>query len=197
MKNLNNIPILKLLVICFTIASIIGSCKKDKKTTGVTEQEQLPAATQEGKNTFGCLINGEVFLPKNYSNQFFFSYKPLNAGVNSYGNIEITAHKINKDGSFSIIRLYSYGISQKGVYNLKLHLDVNQAPFFGTSYEYNPTPNNIGKYYYINDTINSTLEISKLDTIQKIMSGKFKFSFTLNNENIKVENGVFDLKLNN
>ena len=35
------------------------SCKKDKKTP----LEQLPDATQEGKGTFGCLINGEVFMP--------------------------------------------------------------------------------------------------------------------------------------
>ena len=31
-----------------------------------TPKEELPPITQEGKNTFGCLVNGKVWLPKGY-----------------------------------------------------------------------------------------------------------------------------------
>ena len=44
-----------LIVLC------AASCKKDKQN-----QDQLPPATQTGANTFACLINGKVFIPKGY-----------------------------------------------------------------------------------------------------------------------------------
>jgi hypothetical protein len=49
-----------LLLVCNLIL-ISSSCKKEKTGT-----DGLPAATQEGKNTFGCLVNGNVFVAKPY-----------------------------------------------------------------------------------------------------------------------------------
>ena len=43
-----------LLLLC-----LLASCKKD---TPVEAAPALPAATQSGKNTMGCKINGELFL---------------------------------------------------------------------------------------------------------------------------------------
>ena len=47
------------------------ACKKnifnpddDADTTPMTEEEKLPPITEEGANTFGCLVDGEVWLPK-------------------------------------------------------------------------------------------------------------------------------------
>ena len=44
--------------------------------------EVLPEATMEGKNTFGCLVNGEVWLPKGYAgySNLDISYDPYYAG---------------------------------------------------------------------------------------------------------------------
>ena len=39
-----------------------ASCKKEK----IAEIDKLPAATQTGANTFGCLVNGKVFVSKGY-----------------------------------------------------------------------------------------------------------------------------------
>ncbi|MGH2649337.1 MAG: hypothetical protein ACRDE8_17285, partial [Ginsengibacter sp.] len=50
-----------LLVSLIFISLTAGECKKHKPGNPV---DQLPPATQTGANTFGCLINGEVFLPK-------------------------------------------------------------------------------------------------------------------------------------
>ncbi|MBD3748438.1 MAG: hypothetical protein IE931_02980 [Sphingobacteriales bacterium] len=49
-----------LLLLAFSFLLFSGmKCKKDQ--TGI---DALPPATQEGKETFGCLVNGEAFTPK-------------------------------------------------------------------------------------------------------------------------------------
>jgi hypothetical protein len=42
------------IAVCITVTCF--SCRKDK--------DGLPKATEEGKNTFGCKINGAIFIPK-------------------------------------------------------------------------------------------------------------------------------------
>ena len=53
MKNI--VIIATLMLLC------AAGCKKDKAS-----EDQLPPATQTGANTFGCLVNGKVFVPKGY-----------------------------------------------------------------------------------------------------------------------------------
>ena len=49
------------LLIVFTFLLLIASsCKKE------SNKDKLPPATQTGENTFGCLVNGKVFVPKGY-----------------------------------------------------------------------------------------------------------------------------------
>jgi len=48
-----------LLLLLFSLASIFASCKKEKM---VEEIDKLPAATQNGANTFGCLVNGKAWI---------------------------------------------------------------------------------------------------------------------------------------
>ncbi len=47
-----------LLIICLTASE----CKKRKMP--INPIDQLPSETQTSANTFGCLVNGKVFLPK-------------------------------------------------------------------------------------------------------------------------------------
>ena len=54
MKNILSITMLALLC--------AASCKKENKN-----EDQLPPATQTGANTFGCLVNGKVWIPKGFS----------------------------------------------------------------------------------------------------------------------------------
>ena len=82
---------LLLLTSLFFISLTASECKKHK--TG-NPADQLPPETQTGKNTFGYLINGEVFLPKgpslgpilqcayqylntNYSKGYFFQLSAI------------------------------------------------------------------------------------------------------------------------
>ena len=52
----------KILTPFLAILLIAASCKKTK--TESESPDQLPPITQTGANTFGCLINGNVWLPK-------------------------------------------------------------------------------------------------------------------------------------
>jgi hypothetical protein len=47
---------MKHLLLTITLAVLLFSCCKKKTDTDTTPT--LPPATQEGKNTFGCYING-------------------------------------------------------------------------------------------------------------------------------------------
>ena len=70
---------MKILYYLFTLTVsflTLQSCEEDK--SDLPPIEQLPAATQEGKNTMGALINGEPFIPGNglSSPGGFFQFNP-------------------------------------------------------------------------------------------------------------------------
>src|SRR5471030_2994923 len=50
----------------FSLIILSSSCKKHV-IQPADQLSLLPAATQTGANTFGCLVNGQVFVPKNRS----------------------------------------------------------------------------------------------------------------------------------
>ena len=57
---------------------VLTSCSNDETTNQI---DLLPPATQTGANTFGCLIDGKVLLPRSGNNSLVF---PL-SGVNLFG----------------------------------------------------------------------------------------------------------------
>jgi hypothetical protein len=71
--------ILKISVIFLFMSLIVaGSCEKD-------EEPQLPPITQTGAGTFGCLVNGDIWLPE--STISFPAYPKVSAQLNrSNGN---------------------------------------------------------------------------------------------------------------
>ena len=46
------------------ITTLILSCSDDDNLEPTVIETELPPITQTGENTFGCLINGNVFVPK-------------------------------------------------------------------------------------------------------------------------------------
>ena len=109
MKKHNTIWLL-LLALC----SIFASCKKEK--TATNPADQLPPATQTGANTFGCLVNGKVYIPKGYSGNGSPNPKKIyDVGLNGLPYLQIDAGQYeqnNQIGSFvmSIDSLTSTGI---------------------------------------------------------------------------------------
>jgi len=94
------ILILALVTIAITITTISG-CKKEPITCD-KPVDCLPPATQTAARTFGCLVDGEVFLPKETAGrtaftihyQFFkgiyhFGIKATNKNLSPVGTVLI------------------------------------------------------------------------------------------------------------
>lgn len=170
-------------VLCFLLFTNIN-CKKDKLRV-----DQLPAATQIGKGTFGCLVNGEAFTPTielfSYSNHFSYGYDPdygfgvdvINKKDNYFGHIIIEL-KIKNIMAGQTYVLDNYNVSGKG----------------GATYT-NILDNGISLDYTTNNQVNGTITITKLDPVKEIISGVFAFKAisSTNGETINVTDGRFDL----
>src|SRR6267154_2475104 len=89
-----------------------------------TPKEVLPAATQTGANTFGCLVNGKVWLPKgnNGTSNLSLSYDPI---LNN-GTFDLRSYRY-PDNSTQVqyVILSSDSLSATGIYPVKdIHQDV-------------------------------------------------------------------------
>jgi len=166
-----------------TILSLIAiQCKKSSTDAG----DQLPPITTTGANTFGCLVNGNVWLPYGVS----YSVPTLNVNVviptgnSGKSEIQIFANKAEQNEN-SGIYITIRGISDTGTYQIENYLNTGLVYFNGnTSYE--PF-----------DTF-GIVHISRCDTIQKIISGTFSFiGYTNTNhsigETVSITEGRFDV----
>ncbi len=201
MKNLFKIPKLnlirflkpyKVLAMAMLLPLVGGwgatSCDLLKKTNPVTsikdDLTKLPPETQEGKNTFGCLVNGKV-----WRNQGTVSFYESNLSISKTDNLLVVAYKkipsISESISLAIIA------NEQGKYKLDYQ---NAALFFDDlkgCNEARHTP------------LSGNLEITKYQIIQNegskrlIVAGRFSF-VTLAypcGDTIRVTDGRFDIKL--
>jgi ABC-type antimicrobial peptide transport system ATPase subunit len=131
----------------------------------------LPAETQTGANTFGCLVNGELWLPK--SN---FPYSSLNATI-QFDILNLVANQGNKSSIVLVIR----DLKSIGEYSFS---DKIYASFAFGDNEDNAT---LGK-----------IIVTKYDKKDQIISGRFWFNAeNSNGEIIHVTDGRFDLNYTN
>ena len=140
-----------------TLLFIAGSCKKDI----------LPAATQKGANTFGCKINGAVFIPHDV-----YTY-PVDPGILATYNDSTKEFKISTNEPKNA----NQNGLQRSIYLdiINPHMGINNflgknsgSLFINTNYQ-------PAQFYQTNDTINGTMNITRYDTTAKIISGIFSF----------------------
>jgi hypothetical protein len=138
---------------------------------------QLPEATQTGKGTFACLINGEPFVVTNTSYQ---------TAIYQGGILQIGGSKGVGDYNENI----SFGIFDFPEGN-KTYMFENDRRKAGYSFREGDF-----KCFYTSDkTISGTITLTKLDTENYIVSGTFQFTTKTDGcEDISITNGVFDLK---
>ena len=150
------------------------------------KKEELPPATQEGKNTFGCLVNGKVWLPKGnaggVSGSLDASYDSMQAG----GTFDILAHRILSDIDRNYIYIYMTNLRAAGEYDLCCE-QVGTALF-----DYSQDCN------FDRDTLvhrAGRLVITKFDHSNRIASGTFEFTlFKSNRDTLYVTDCRFDMK---
>ncbi len=113
-------------LLCFLLFTNMN-CKKDKLSI-----DYLPATTQTGANTFGCLVNGEAVTPTinlfSYSNHFSYGYTP------DYGfGVEV----INEPASKEYLRDISIELRIKNLVEGQIYLlnEYNISGKGGATYD--------------------------------------------------------------
>jgi len=176
MKNILSITMLALLC--------AASCKKENKN-----EDQLPPATQTGANTFGCLVNGKVFIPKGLSGTGSQNYRGVYEIFTGRPYLKlIAAQYINNDFQgemyFSIDSFYTIGTyplrrnKNRIVYGGKFFNSCGISGFDTSTYQF-------GQY-----------NIIKHDVILGIFAGTFSGKIKPTNcDTINITEGRFDIKL--
>ena len=163
-----------------------NSDNNNKNDKNKNEEPTLPPATQSGKGTFGCKVNGEVWVPEAppnftelnadyYKNEFF---------VSAFRHVQDK----NIDSDISI-HIRDSGWRGVGHYHLSSRYKTNWFALYG---------NNNCDYH--TDTLNTgKLIITHFDSIKRIVSGRFHFTAVLEQGNcekdtFQVTDGRFDIK---
>ncbi len=165
------------LFICLTLMA--AACKKDDP-----KPEALPPVTQSGKNTFGCYLNGKIWVP--YSpNTFDRNLTPV---FGDTWNI-LAIRNMKSDGSDIQSIKFSIMIDwDNPLKTYKFNEDVGAIyKDDGQGCEYYGDPGDISE---------GTFTITKLDLEEKVWAGTFEFTLgTEGCETIKVTDGRFDIKI--
>jgi hypothetical protein len=180
---------MKRILIYLSFLLLFISCRKNN-SDGI----KFPLETQNGLNTFGCYIDGNAFIP---STTLFGNVRPINvyytpgptqyykAGFLSVQGID-ARYSLDFAGDILIQKLPVSGIGEyplTHVFNCANAYDCDGGGYYNAKE---------GKTYFIES---GKLTITRLDTLNKILSGKFYFTAkdTLGNKK-EVKGGVFDTK---
>ena len=176
------------------ICVIYFHCKKNN--SGV----QLPTISQVGKNTFGCKVNGSVWMPDwpcidivggtaeiNYT-----IAPPTNSSSLPLVWVSLLGNYKNNESTFFIQQTPT--LSDHLIYHVGNIIDsikivYSTAPF-----------NMYQNYHYPGNTSPRYFNITKLDTLNKIISGEFAFTLFGQNglggtDSVVISEGRFDFKI--
>ncbi|MFD1874156.1 hypothetical protein [Hymenobacter bucti] len=167
----------------------LGSCKKD-----LTPLEQLPAATQDGNNTAGWLLDGRAWVPVRST----ISTGPPVSGswqkTKSGHALSVSFHQFsieeNWGAGFSLL-----DIRQAGTFTLNQSSTVSGGRFaasYGQYYHSRPAPD---LNCYTGPDALGQLIITRFDTVQNIVSGTFEMTprdYTTGTA-VTITNGRFDV----
>lgn len=173
---------MKTVLMILFAATLFTGCKKDKG------EDQLPPATQIGANTFGCKINGRVFVPKGYDPN---RIKPnphiiYDYGLNGQPYLYI---EVNRFKDYNGQQIISFGnLNNLGYYSLSDNMSFSCL-----------WPNVIGSCGTV--AFDTTIQkwgggyITKLDIANHIISGTFDFKYkTQSCDTVYITDGRFDIK---
>ena len=154
-----------------------------------TPASQLPAATQTGANTFGCLVNGQAFTPKgnNGTSNLVLLYSPNSNGA----SINILTYRIDGKREQSI-NLFCGPVTQAKTFSLDIPATEGAA-----SYGDDSLPQACNYYTGGNAPVyrKGKLTLSRIDPSAGVAAGTFEFTTTKPGcDTIKVTQGRFDIK---
>ena len=179
MKQLKILTASFLALLLFTFSQ----CKKK------TEDPQLPPETTTGAMTFGCKVNGQVFLPKDGNGRpgLYVQYVNLGNVPDGGWHLNIPAYNYSTKKGVSI-ETDSLLLVEGMTYQFKTTVGTANA-FYREN-----VPNGVNVYPKL-DNETGSLFIKKHDQVQRILSGTFSFIGT-DGSNVKVNitEGRFDIR---
>ena len=173
-----------MLLFTLSVLALILSCKKSNRP------DQLPEVSTEGKNTFGCLVDGKVFVPKVRFNSMlnlsaYYAGAPipqLSIDAPRYESEQIRGTLYFQSQGIFLAEGATYKLGRPGTTGVVYAIYVHTVDFEPTSYESSPE-------------LNGELHILKLTA--KIISGTFTYdAVSLEGKRVEIRNGRFDLSLN-
>jgi hypothetical protein len=175
-----------------SVICLSPSCKKHDDT--VDPLSQLPPATTTGANTFGCLVNGQVFIPHAVANP---------------GNNSTQCNYIYTNGGYYLTVAASNDNNSSYIVNVALNtnlLAISEGQTLKLENR-NVAGKACGLYGFVNASIityqtttivSGQLHITKFDQTNQIISGTFNFNAIrtdiLNSDTVHVTDGRFDMK---
>ena len=178
-----------LFLILIASLTMIASCKKEN--TLEVELAKLPPATQTGANTFGCLINGKVFIPKGYNGTGTPNPKiTYNIGVNGLPVFSIEAKRMTNNHEFEggvLISFQNIKDTAQYVYPKNFNFSVGWPTLLNScgTVAFDSTILKMGEAFF-----------TRYDPVNRIFSGTFHCKFkTLTCDTVFITDGRFDFKL--
>ncbi|MFT6215706.1 MAG: hypothetical protein ACJAS3_002106 [Roseivirga sp.] len=179
-------------LVCILALFLFSQCEKEKP------EPTLPPETTVGANTFGAIVNGEIWsFDLNDSDFSGGASLPLDDLLTVSGSF----HSKEREEGISLV-ISKLIIEEGGVY--KLSNSEAESGWFSYS---NFNSNCIFRININENTIyNGKVEITSLNKERKTISGRFEFEIFLDGEPrtgtndcgvITVKSGRFDIKYNN
>ena len=181
---------MKKIFLLLTSLAVFIACQDDEAPDPGNYQKPLPEATQSGKGTFACYVDGNAYIAKKNEITAYYQY------TQGYYVFGVSSNK-KMLPVFSIIIGYiqENSIVESEVYTLGYY--ENNSQFGGISFVYEP---DIPYQLNTTDGINYQGEftITKLDMETQIISGTFWFDVQdpKTGETRQVRDGRFDVVAN-
>lgn len=192
MKNMKNLFFI-------LIAFLLIGCRDSSE-----DSHQLPPETQTGANTFGCLVNGRLFYPRDGIGDVMSVANAISyfgSSSNTYDYNEMTVANFIDGKPMNYLYFHLHDLPNKGVgeyiwkeSNFNNDIDgLMQNYLYVRAFDYNT---NTWKWYTSYENSGKTI-ITKNDIQNFIISGTFsgKLRTTNGKEEIEISNGRFDLNI--
>ena len=179
---MNTIKILKLML---TITLLVSCGSDDNDNSTQNPVNQLPEATQTGENTFGCLLDGEAFIPSGGTNPLDCVYQFVDGGY----YFSLQGNRRDDDNNLERISLSTNAkeLQEGQTYQL---LTKDSGNVFGAFFM-NDTP----QTFTDGEENTGELKITHLDLTNQIISGTFFFDIVDRNGDLReIREGRFDME---
>ena len=171
---------------------LTGACKKEP-----SEEEKLPAATQQGKGTAGCLVDSKAWTPEfkggflSAGSPYFVTWRRTPHGK----RLAMSLRKVNSQENTGVY-FFLPDIRRAGSFALDQPADpllTSSNPPYGLFANDKPFPS---REYFTGPDATGTLVVTRFDTVARVVSGTFELSVREpgSGQTHELTRGRFDVK---